>query len=492
MTIKASVVIDPKKQIGTINPNIYGHFAEHLGRLVYDGIWVGVDSKIPNINGIRKDIVEALKLLKPPVVRWPGGCFADDYHWKDGVGPREKRPRRVNLNWNSIDTNEFGTHEFLQFCELIGAKPYICSNVGSGTPQEMREWLEYLNYSGDSTLARLRRENGHPNPYNIYYWGIGNENWGCGGSMSPKYYAYEYKRFATYAQSFNDQNMFRIACGPNSFMYNWTRGFFRNLCENKYIGCPWRLPLISGFAMHYYCTSQERPATEYNKEQWYNLFRQARKMEKYIKWHKKIMNFYDKKKRVGLIVDEWGAWHKVETGTEPKWLYQQNTIRDALVAAITLDIFNRNADKVVMSNIAQTVNVLQAMILTQKEKILLTPTYHVYKMYTLHQGGESLSISTNAKNVKKVPVVSGSCSRKEKTITLTLVNSHANDFAQVYLHFKGIKNLNAKSRECLLAENIHAHNTFDEPNSVIPKKMEPSVERLELPPASVSVLRFEE
>lgn len=489
--MKASITVHIKKEIGKINPNIYGQFAEHLGRLIYDGIWVGPDSDIPNINGLRKDIIEALKVLHPPVVRWPGGCFADDYHWKDGIGSREKRPRRVNIHWNSIETNEFGTHEFLEFCELIGAKSYICSNVGSGSPQEMRDWLEYLNYNGDSTLVRLRRENGCQDPYNVYYWGIGNENWGCGGSMSPKYYAYEYKRFATYAQSFNDQNLYRIACGPSSFMYNWTRGFFRNLCENKYLGCPWRLPLISGFAMHYYCNSGERPATEYNEDQWYDMFRKARKIETYIKWHKKIMNFYDKKKRVGLIVDEWGTWHKPEPGTEPKWLYQQNTIRDALVAAITLDIFNRHADKVVMANIAQIVNVLQAMILTKGEKMILTPTYHVFRMYAPHQGGSSLRVDISTKNEKKVPIISGSCSQKEKKITLSLVNAHANKNVLISLNLNGTKDIIAKSWECLSAEDFHDHNSFDNPTQVVPNQREPPLDKLELAPASVNILSFE-
>lgn len=489
MGIKGTVSIDIEKKIGAINPNIYGHFAEHLGRLVYDGIWVGTDSDIPNINGIRKDIVEALKEVKPPIVRWPGGCFADDYHWKDGVGPREQRPRTVNIHWNSIETNAFGTHEFLEFCELIGAKPYICCNVGSSNPREMREWLEYLNYGGESALSRLRAENGHPEPFNIHYWGIGNENWGCGGNMSPKYYAYQYKKYAAFAHSFNDQQLYKIACGPPAFHYPWTRGFFRNLCENKIIGCPWRLPLVNGFALHYYVMT-ERSATRFTEKQWYETLQKARKMEGYIKWHTRIMRYFDKKRTVDFIIDEWGTWHKVEENTEEKWLYQQNTISDALVAAITLDIFNKYADRVTMANIAQTVNVLQALILTKGKQMLRTPTYHVYKLYAAHQGGTSLNtiIKTSKKN--KIPLLSGSCSYKDDTITLTLVNNHARKEIKANVKIKGLKDFTITSYEMLSGEDIHDHNTFEVPNKVIPLKREAQLENFVLPPASVNRIQL--
>lgn len=490
MGIKASITIHSKNEIGKINPNIYGHFTEHLGRLIYDGIWVGSDSKIPNIHGLRKDIIEALKEIKTPVIRWPGGCFADDYHWRDGIGPRENRPRRVNIHWNSIETNEFGTHEFLEFCELVGAQPYICCNVGSSNPQEMRDWLEYLNYNGDSTLSRLRHENGHPEPYNVYYWGIGNENWGCGGNMSGKYYAYVYKRFAAFAHPFNGQTLYKIACGPPAYHYPYTRAFFRNLCENRIIGCPFRLPLVNGFALHYYVMT-ESPAIEFNEQQWYETLAKARKMETYIKWHKRIMSFFDRKKKVDFIVDEWGAWHKPEAGTEPKWLYQQNTLRDALVAAVTLDIFNNHADKVAMANIAQTVNVLQAMILTEGAKMILTPTYHVYKMYAPHQEGISLKTKIKTKNKSGVPVVSGSSSLKDNTLTLTLINSHAKKDALVLVKLLGLKGMSIKSWECLSSENIQSHNTFENPNQVIPEKRETNLNKIDLPPASVNVLCFE-
>ncbi|MHA1150499.1 MAG: alpha-N-arabinofuranosidase [Promethearchaeota archaeon] len=489
MGIKGIVSINTNNVIDIINPNIYGHFAEHLGRLIYDGIWVGQDSDIPNINGIRKDIVEALKKIKPPIVRWPGGCFADDYHWKDGIGPREERPQTVNIHWNSIEPNEFGTHEFFEFCELIGAKPYICCNVGSSTPREMREWLEYLNYDGDSTLARLRAENGHPEPFNIRYWGIGNENWGCGGNMSPKYYAYQYKKFAAFAHSFNDQELYKIACGPPAYHYPWTRGFFRNLCENKIIGCPWRLPLINGFALHYYVLT-ERPSIVYTEKQWYETLQKARKMEGYIKWHSRIIRYFDKRRTVDFIIDEWGTWHQVEENTKEKWLYQQNTISDALVAAITLDIFNSHADKVSMANIAQTVNVLQAMILTKGKDMILTPTYHVYKLYSSHQGGESLETKYKTSKKNKIPLLSGSCSKNEDMLTLSLVNSHARKDIKVNIKIKGLKDYRITSLESLNSEDIHDHNTFEDPNRVEPIKKDAVQENIILPAASVNIIQI--
>ncbi|MBD3351100.1 MAG: alpha-N-arabinofuranosidase [Candidatus Lokiarchaeota archaeon] len=487
------IKIDLGKEKGKINPNIYGHFAEHLGELVYNGLWVGSDSSISNIDGIRKDVVEALKLLNPPVIRWPGGCFADDYHWRDGIGPREDRPTTVNIHWDSTESNEFGTHEFLQFCELVGAKPYICSNVGSGTPKEMRDWLEYLNFTGESTLSNLRAKNGHPEPFNVYYFGIGNENWGCGGSMSPKYYAYVYKRFATFAHSFNDGDLYKIACGPFNYNVYWTRGFFRNLCENKLIGGQWRLPLIDGFAMHYYCGTAGT-ATKYSKKQWYELLKKARKMQGYIRLHKLIMNYYDRKKKVGLIVDEWGTWHKTEEGANPRWLRQQNTIRDALVAAHTLDIFNNNADIVVMSNIAQTVNVLQAMILTKDEKMVLTPTYYVYKIYAEHQGGLAVKTKFKSKKIHRVPILSGSASLKDNVLSVSMVNSHASDEIVVKIDIKGAGNISLKSWQILATEDIHDHNTFEDPEVVKVKAgdiSEISENKMILPPASVNIIQYE-
>ena len=379
-----------EEPIARINPNIYGHFAEHLGRCIYEGIWVGEDSAIPNTDGIRNDVFEAMKRIKPPVIRWPGGCFADDYHWEDGVGPRDQRPRTINAHWGQvIDTNEFGTHEFVEFCRRVGAAPYICGNVGSGSPRELRDWVEYCNFSGDSTRARQRAANGHPESFRVKYWGVGNENWGCGGNFDPEDYAVEYKRFSTFLFDFQDAPLYLIACGPSSNNAQWTHKFFEKLGRRR---------RIHGFAAHYYCGTAGT-STEYTVEQWYQLIHRASLMENLVVQQRAIMDGYDPERRIGLIVDEWGTWHPPESGRERRFLWQQNTLRDALVAALSLDIFNRHADKVVMGNIAQTINVLQAMILTEEEKMLVTPTGHVYGMYAPHQGARSLRTSFEAKSI---------------------------------------------------------------------------------------------
>ena len=363
------ITLNPTDTIATINPNIYGHFAEHLGRCIYDGIWVGPDSAIPNIDGFRKDIVEAMRKLKPPVIRWPGGCFADDYHWQDGVGPRSQRPRRINIHWGEVvESNQVGTQEFIRFCRLVGAEPYFCGNVGSGTPRELREWVEYCNFphSGPdgSSWAQQRAADGTPEPFNVNYWGVGNENWGCGGNFSPEDYCTEFRRFASFVRGFG-KKLTVIACGPANNDVEWTDRFFRKLNKDY-----WPFNNIDGFAAHYYCGTAGT-ATEYTQDEWYRLLEKGLKMEELVVQQRAAMDAWDPQRRIGLIVDEWGTWHPVEKGTNPAFLYQQNTIRDALVAANTLDIFNRHADKVVMSNIAQTINVLQAMILTEGDKLLV-------------------------------------------------------------------------------------------------------------------------
>jgi len=350
---EANIEIFLDEQVGEINPNIYGHFAEHLGRCIYEGIWVGKDSSIPNTGGIRNDVVEAMKRIKPPVVRWPGGCFADDYHWEDGIGPHAERPRRINIHWGQvIDNNAFGTHEFVDFCRRIGAEPYVCGNVGSGSPREMRDWVEYCNFLGDSTRVRQRTANGHPSIFPVRYWGVGNENWGCGGSFDPEDYAVQYRRFATFLRDFPGAPLFLIACGPPGNNHEWTRRFFQKFAGRA---------RLHGYAAHYYCGTAGT-ATEYSVDQWYQLIHRASLMEELVVQQRAIMDEFDPDRRVGLIVDEWGTWHPPAPGQEPQFLWQQNTLRDALVAALSLDIFNRHADKVIMGNIAQTINVLQAMI----------------------------------------------------------------------------------------------------------------------------------
>jgi len=494
------VTIQPTDRIATIQPNLYGHFSEHLGRCIYDGIWVGENPSISNISGFRTDLLQALRKMKPPVIRWPGGCFADDYHWQDGIGPREDRPRRINIHWGEvIETNEVGTHEFIQFCRLVGAEPYICGNVGSGTVRELRDWVEYCNFNRDSSLAAQRARNGSPDPFNVRYWGIGNENWGCGGSFSPEDYGSEYKRYASFVRGFG-HDLFLIACGPSNNDVEWTQRFFRKL-KNDF----WGFKNIHGFAAHYYCGTAGT-ATEFTVDQWYQLLDKALLMEPLIVQQRATMDVFDPDRSIGLIVDEWGTWHPVEEGTNPAFLYQQNTIRDALVAATTLDIFNRHADKVVMANIAQTVNVLQAVILTEGERILVTPTGYVYEMYAPHQGKQSVRIlfetphvSYSSDNVDassgeagtEIPILSGSASIEGNNLFISLTNSHADEVVEVAVEILGISEA-VPSAGLVLSGEIHAHNSFQSPATVQPHELACHVSgnilHMDLPAASVATL----
>jgi alpha-N-arabinofuranosidase len=489
------VVVEADQRIASINPNVYGHFAEHLGGCIYDGVWVGPDSPIENTNGIRSDVVKALRGINPPVVRWPGGAFADDYHWADGIGPIEQRPRQVNAHWGRvIEDNQFGTHEFMEFCSQIGAEPYVCGNLGSGSVREMRDWLEYMNFDGDSTLARLRAENGHPEPFGVKYFGIGNENWGCGGNMSPEYYAHEVRRYSTFL-FFGSEPFHRIACGPCSDDPEWTRRFFEVLAGRQG-GVP-RLDCIDGFALHYYCGTAGT-ATEYDQDQWYELLHKSMWVEAILVKHRAIMDGFDPTRRIGLIIDEWGTWHPVMEGTNPSFLKQQNTIRDALVAALSLDTFNRHADKVTMANIAQTVNVLQSMVLTEGPKMMVTPTCHVYGMYAPHQGADSLRCRVDTDEIDfmigeskaSVPRVAGSCSRNGTSITLSLVNTHVCEPVEIEVDLRGVGEVELRSWRVLTAKDIHDHNSFDDPDRVSPTDGDVCAGSVALPPASVNVLQF--
>jgi alpha-N-arabinofuranosidase len=448
---------------------------------------VGEDSPIPNTDGMRNDVVEAMRRIKPPVIRWPGGCFADDYHWEDGVGPRADRPRTVNVYWGQVvETNGFGTHEFIEFCRRVGAAPYICGNVGSGSPREMRDWVEYCNYSGDSTRARQRAANGHPEPFRIKYWGVGNENWGCGGNFDPEDYAAEYRRFSNFLYDFKDAPLYLIACGPARNNTDWTHRFFEKLGQRR---------RIHAFAAHYYCGTAGT-ATEYSVEQWYQLIHRASLIENLVVQQRAIMDGYDPERRIGLIVDEWGTWHPPAPGRERQFLWQQNTLRDALVAALTLDIFNRHADKVVMGNIAQTINVLQAMILTEGDKMLTTPTGHVYGMYAPHQGARSLRTSFEAETIslndQSLFGLAGSASLKDDTLFLTVVNPHADTPVEATIVLRGDAEAKSASASVLTSGDIHAHNTFESPDTVIPTEESSSVGgktfKHTFPAASVSAL----
>ncbi|GAC1358520.1 MAG: alpha-L-arabinofuranosidase C-terminal domain-containing protein [Herpetosiphon sp.] len=458
--------------IATINPNIYGHFSEHLGTCIYDGIWVGQDSTTAHTDGLANDVVTALRKIKPPVMRWPGGCFADDYHWRDGIGPSEHRPRRINIHWGEVvESNRFGTHEFMNFCRHIGAQPYLAGNLGSGTPHELRDWVEYCNYPNGTTLTDERAANGAADPFGVRYWGVGNEAWGCGGLFTPDDYATEYRRFASYIRNFGGDRPFLIACGPDRNDLEWTRRFFTHLQARFHArGRP--IP-ISGFAAHYYCHTTTT-ATEYDDDGWYGVLAQAQGMEPLVVQQRALMDAFDPDRSIGLIVDEWGTWHRPVPGRNPRFLWQQNTLRDALVAALTLDIFNRHADKVVMANIAQTVNVLQALLLTENGKTVTTPTYHVYDLYQGHQGGQSVRTIFEAPEVvfgpagveKRLFGLAGSASITNRTLTLTVVNPRIGLPVEAAIRLHGEASIKAACEVVLTHADIHAHNTFDAPDAV--------------------------
>ena len=449
----AKVILDPRVTGAKISKNIYGHFSEHLGRCIYQGLYVGEDSPIPNVKGMRTDVVQALKKIGVPVLRWPGGCFADEYHWEDGIGPKETRKRMVNTNWGGVvEDNSFGTHEFLELCNQIGCEPYINANVGSGTVREMAEWVEYLNSEGDSTVVKKRWANGRKDPWGVKFWGVGNENWGCGGNMRPEYYADEFRRYQTYCRNYGDNKLCRIACGPNVDDYNWTAVMMERAGE-----------YMDALTLHYYTVPgpwrDKGSATEFNEEDYARTLRLALRMEELVSNHLQIMNRYDPKHRVGLIVDEWGTWFNVEPGTNPGFLYQQNTMRDAQVAALTLNIFNAHADRIVMANLAQTVNVLQSVILTEGDKMVLTPTYHVFDLYKAHQEGTLVPVHVDADDsAEGVKRVSASASLKGDVLTVTLANTSATESCEVPISLCGTKPAKAEGR--VLAGEMHAKNDF--------------------------------
>lgn len=480
---------------GSINRNIYGHFSEHLGRCIYEGIWVGEDSPIPNTNGIRNDVLEALKKIKIPVLRWPGGCFADEYHWKDGIGPKEARKEMINTHWGGVvENNHFGTHEFMDLCAQLECEPYINGNVGSGTVQEMSEWVEYLTFGGKSPMSDLRGKNGHEEPWKVTYFGVGNENWGCGGNMRPEYYADLYRRFQTYVRNYDDNKIHRIACGPNSDDYNWTEVLMREAGR-----------FMDSITLHYYTVPKDwnnkGGATGFDEELWFETLKKALHMDELITRHSTIMDKYDPEGRVGLIVDEWGTWYDVEPGTNPGFLYQQNTMRDALVAGLTFHIFHKHSGRVRMANIAQTVNVLQAVILTEGEKMILTPTYHVFDMYKVHQDAELLELSLDGGSYKmgdeEIPAVTATASRDAQgAIHISFCNLQADSANQVKLDLRGLALGDLSITGSTLAgDKIDAHNTFEQPEAVAPKafsdfSLENGALSVTLPAMSVTTLEL--
>jgi len=454
------IVIHADQPGSKIDKAVYGHFAEHLGHCIYGGIFVGENSPIPNTKGFRLDVVGALKELKVPLVRWPGGCFADTYHWKDGIGPKADRPSIINVHWGGVtEDNSFGTHEFLDFCELIGADPYICLNVGSGSVQEAAQWIEYVTSANESPMTKLRKQNGREKPWNVKYWSAGNETWGCGGNMRPEYYADLYRQYATFMRA---PGIYKIASGANVEDYKWTDVLMREASRN-----------MNGISLHYYTVprvwNKKGSATQFNDSLWFVTLQKTLKMEELVTKHSEIMDKYDPTKKVGLLVDEWGTWYDVEPGTNPGFLYQQNTLRDALVAGINLNIFNNHADRVKMSNIAQMINVLQSVILTRDKEMVLTPTYYVFKMYNVHQDATMLPVEIKCGKYtlgsQSVDAINASASTKEGVISITLCNLDPSNSQNVSFEIQGKKVSNV-SGKIVTANKINAFNDFGKKNEV--------------------------
>jgi len=484
-----------------ISRHIYGHFAEHLGRCIYEGLWVGEDSQIPNIRGFRADVVSALRKLHIPNLRWPGGCFADTYHWMDGIGPPDSRPSMVNVHWGgTTENNHCGTHEFLDLCGQLGCEPYVAGNVGSGTVREMADWLEYLTMPGESPMANLRRKNGRQDPWPISLWGVGNENWGCGGNMRPTYYADLYRQFASYCRHFTpEKKLYKVACGLTN---EWNEILMREAGA-----------MMDGLSVHFYTVpgawQKKGSATDFDADEWRLTLQKAADIERFIRETAAIMDRHDPQKRVGIVMDEWGTWYDVEPGTNPGFLYQQNTIRDALVAALTLNVFNNHSDRVQIANIAQTVNVLQAVVLTDGPKMLLTPTYHIFEMYKIHQGATLLpttlqtpeyipqqTLPDSTAPLASVPQLSASASRDSAgRLHVSICNLHHADSAEMKIDLPGASASKVSGR-ILTAPVMNAINSFDQPDLIKPepfagiKRHEGSVE-LSLPPRAVIVLEIQ-
>ena len=476
----------------TISRHIYGHFSEHLGHCIYGGYWVGRDSEIPNTNGIRDDVVEALRAIHIPNLRWPGGCFADEYHWMDGIGPALDRAKMVNTHWGGVtEDNSFGTHEFMDMCEQLGTEPVICGNVGSGSVKEMSQWIEYLNFEGVSPMADLRRVNGREEPWGVKFWGVGNENWGCGGNMTADFYADQYRRYATFCRDYGKNSLYKVAGGANSEDFNWTEFLMRKIPHH----------MMDGLSLHYYTTNwnDKGSATDFGEDRYFDVLKRCLRVEEVIDRHMAIMDRYDPDHHVDLVFDEWGTWYDVEPGTNPGFLFQQNSMRDALVAAITLNYLNDRCQRVKMANIAQTINVLQALIFTEGEKMMLTPTYHIYDLYKVHHDATMLPLSLESPTYnfgnESLPAVSVSASKdKDGTIHMSLVNIDPENAFPLSIDIRGFNEKKVLGT-ILTSAQMNSYNTFENPSEVIPKEFtEAKVQKgrveLILPARSVVVLEL--
>ena len=490
------IVLHPNESKDTISKNIYGHFAEHLGHCIYGGFYVGDNNKtIPNKNGIRLDVIDALKKLKIPVLRWPGGCFADTYHWKDGIGPKDKRPSMLNVWWGNVkEDNSFGTNEFLNMCEMLNTEPYISVNVGSGSVQDADDWVKYTNYKeGTGPMPELREKNGRKNPWHVKYWGVGNEAWGCGGNMTAEHYANVYRQYATFMTNWDHSNpLFRIASGASDDDYHWTEVLMRDIPHN----------LIDAVGVHHYSVidwNHKGSATDFSEEQYFTTMQKASLMEEYVQKHEAVMDKYDPKKKIAMVVDEWGGWYDVEPGTNPAFLFQQNTMRDAMIAGLTLNIFNNHCDRVKMANLAQCINVLQAVILTNEKKLILTPTYHVMEMYNVHQNAAMIPVDVTSNDYalgdKKLKAVSASASKdKNGVVHISLVNIDAKNKQDITLDITGLHTRSVTGR-ILHADKLQDYDSFDNPDKIKPApfndaKIDNDTVSLTMPPFSVIVLEL--
>ena len=495
-----AMVVDATASQYTISRHIYGHFSEHLGRCIYDGYWVDPSMPVPKYDRIRLDIVEALKKIKIPNLRWPGGCFADEYHWRDGIGPRDQRPTMVNTNWGNVtEDNSFGTHEFLTLCELLNCEPFIVGNLGSGTVEEMSKWVEYLNFDGISPMTNLRKQNGRDKPWGVSFFGIGNENWGCGGNMTPEYYVTQFRQYSTFLKNYPGAPLRRIACGPSGGNYTWTDVVMAGLAPGGR-GNLW------GIDLHYYTrpprggfsqtqggqagqaqregaqgqqqqqVQSQGSATNFTEATYFGTMRNALRIENYIKGHDSVMTKYDPQKRVALVVGEWGIWCDPEPGTNPRFLFQQNSLRDALIAGTTLNIFNNHCDRVKMAQLAQTVNVLQAVILTQGPKMILTPTYHVFDLYKVHHDARMLPVKFTSPDYvyenQSLPALNASASQDSAGVVhITMVNIDPNKQITVNITLNGVK-WSTVTGQVLTSAKITDINTFEKPDNVVIRKFD--------------------
>ncbi|SPF44154.1 Intracellular exo-alpha-L-arabinofuranosidase [Candidatus Sulfotelmatobacter kueseliae] len=475
------IVIRTDSEIGTVRPEFHGHFIEHLGSCVYGGLWVGKDSHIPNLNGYRKQAVEYLQELGVPVLRWPGGCFADDYHWRDGIGPAAKRPKRVNIHWGEyVEDNSFGTHEFIGLCRLLNAEPYFAGNVGSSTPHELRDWIEYCNYPSGSTLSDERAANGSAEPFRVRYWGVGNESWGCGGNMRPEEYARLYRDFAVYCRNFGGTDLFLVASGPSGNDSRWSRGLMD--------GLGWERP--QGVSMHYYSGGADR-STTFTADHMSEQFASYLKVEEAIVQQRAVLDSYQKGKEIGLILDEWGVWDDIPEADERRYgkLWQQSTMRSAIAAGLGLNIFNRQADKLYMCNIAQMVNVLQSLLLTdgpEGEHCVRTTTYHAFSLFKPHRTKTTVRVESGDSSPSGLSV---SASKSDKELVVTLVNPRHDVDLQVECTLKGV-NPSPGTAQILHDAEWNACNTFDHPDRIVPKpltlRVDGSQVHLDLPRLSVA------